>query len=180
MQACPAKATISFLPTGPFPSSVTLYSNTSLTYLTFSFIGCTVMKKLCHQTFQCPEGGFFRCLTKKFEEKKNQYILSLVLLFPSSSQVTVNSNSNFLPENTLVQLSSNIWHKARKTEGNFPTGLKPKVLVYSCYCAIDFQLFRLLKKERTNQNLILETYWKQINSPWPQLNRQNEDIQGKD
>jgi hypothetical protein len=30
-----------------------------LLYFTFSFIGRTIVEKFCHQTFQCPEGGFF-------------------------------------------------------------------------------------------------------------------------
>lgn len=62
-----------------------------------------------------------------------------------------------------------------KTEGNFPAGSKPKFWVYSiysCYCAIDFQLFTLRQREQITQNLILEIDRKQIASPWPWLHRQ--------
>lgn len=69
LQAWPAQATNSFLPTGAFYYKRLLTLNTSLTDLTFPFIGCTVMEKLCHQTFQCSEGGLFRCLSKEFEKK---------------------------------------------------------------------------------------------------------------
>lgn len=70
MLAWPAEAPNSLLPTGAFRyDSEQLH--TLLTDLAFSLIGCTVVEKLCHQTFQCPERGFFRGLPKEFE-KNNQ------------------------------------------------------------------------------------------------------------
>lgn len=102
-----------------------LQFSTSLTYLTFPFIGCTVMEKLCHQTFQCPERGFFRCLTKEFE-KKSATVFSVLLLL-SSFQVTFNSHSNLLPQNILVQHSSNAWYKPEKLQGISNLAQRPKL-----------------------------------------------------
>ena len=88
--------------------------NTSLTYLTFPFIGCTVMEKLCHQTFQCPERGFFRCLTKEFEKKSATVFSVLCSSVPSRSHSTV-IVIYFLK--TSCQHSSDAWYKPEKLQG---------------------------------------------------------------
>lgn len=99
---------------GLFVINDSLEFNTSLTYLTFPFIGCTVMEKLCHQTFQCPERGFFRCLTKEFEKKSATVFSVLCSSVPSRSHSTV-IVIYFLK--TSCQHSSDAWYKPEKLQG---------------------------------------------------------------
>ena len=139
---------------GLFVINDSLLLNISLTYLTFSFIGCTVVEKLCHQTFQCPERGFFRCLTKKFE-KNNKKISNCIFnsTVPQFLQVTFNSHSNLLPQNILVQHSSNTWYKPENCK-EFPRWLKTQSFsilykfVLPCY-----QFSIIYAKEKRANNL---------------------------